>query len=112
MKNWLKNRREAIDLRQDELAAKLQIEGFDVSRATISNWETGRHEPPMHDPEFRHALARSLRLNVRTMLKLAGYEVTEQPHSTTAELAADLIDRLPPEKQQLALRLIETLTHD
>lgn len=107
--DWLKSRREAIELKQDELAAKLQLAGFDVSRATISHWETGRHEPPMHDSGFRQALAKALRLNVPTMLRMAGYEVTSEPHSETAEIAAHLVDQLPPDKQRLALKLLETL---
>jgi transcriptional regulator with XRE-family HTH domain len=107
--SWLKSLRESAFINQDDLAARLQVEGFDVTRASVSHWETGRHEPPLQDPEFRRALSRALRVNVRTILRLAGYEVDEQQHSVLAERVANLVDQLPTDLQELALRLVEQL---
>lgn len=106
--NWLKTLREQNRITQDDLTARLQTEGFDVSRSTIAGWELGK-QPPLNDPVFRQALSRALRVNIRTILKLAGYEVEQENHSIWAEQAASLIDQLPPEKQELALRLVEQL---
>lgn len=109
---WLKECRERLELRQEDLATRLQLAGFDVSRGSISNWENGRYDIPIQDTKFRQALADALRLDVRTMLRLAGYEVNEVYRSEAAERAANMIDRLPPEKQELALRLVEQLVKD
>ncbi len=107
--NWLKTLRQQNRITQEDLTARLQTEGFDVSRSTIAGWEMGRNLPPLEDPMFRQALSRALRVNIRTILKLAGYEVDQESHSTWAEQAASLIDQLPPEKQELALRLVQQL---
>jgi len=108
-RNWLRQSRERLNLTQDEIAARLQLAGFDFTRGTISHWENGRHELPMHDSLFRQALAEALRLDVRTMLRLAGYEIQEVYRSEAAERVAHMIDQLPPDKQELAVRLVEQL---
>ena len=46
----------------------------------------------MNDPQFRQALAEALRLDVRTMLRLAGYEVNEAFRSEAAERVASMIE--------------------
>lgn len=104
--NWLKTYRERLNLSQEDLAAQLQIRGINVARASVSHWETGKHLPPLHDSDFRRALADVLRLNVKTVLKLAGYDI-ETERSKEAERIADIVDKLPPDKRDLALRLIE-----
>lgn len=96
-------------MKQEEFAARLQLEGLDISRAAISHWETGRYQVPLDNPEVRHVIAKVLRVNIRTLLKLAGYEVDNGVHSIYAEQAAILIDQLPADKQELALRLLEQL---
>ncbi len=107
--NWLKTRREALHLKQEDLAAQLQVSGFDISRPSISHWENGRHLPPLENPEFRQALANILRIDVKTLLKLAGYEVAKSDFSEAAERVAYIVDQLPPDKQELAVRLVEQL---
>lgn len=107
--HWLKSLRESIYINQEELAARLQLEGFDISRSAISSWENGRHEPPLHDARFRKSLAKVLHINVKTLLKKAGYEVSEESHSEIGDRVAHIVDQLPPDKQDLALRLIEQL---
>lgn len=106
--SWLKQRREELGLSQDELAARLQTEGVEVTRATISNWETGRHKPPLMEEEFRIALSRSIRLSVKEILRQSGYEVVVE-HSHAGEKAAYLVDQLSPDRQNLAIRLLEQL---
>jgi transcriptional regulator with XRE-family HTH domain len=103
----MKERREELGLSQDDLAARLQSAGLNVSRASISHWEMGRYDAPLHDADFRRALATALRLKPRVMLLMAGYEVEDDPHSEAAERAAYIIDQLPPEKQRLALGILE-----
>lgn len=106
---WLKMLRENARLTQDELAARLQLQGQDVSRASISHWETGRYEPPMRDARFRRALATSLEISITDLLIAAGFEyVTE--FSDVAGKAAQIVESLPPDRQDLALRLLEQLS--
>lgn len=107
--NWLRDFREYLDLSQEELVARLQIEGFDVSRAMLSHWETGRNPPPLEKPEFRLALSRALRVSIPEILAAAGYELSEEKHSKEARRAAYIVDQLPDEYQDLAIKLLESV---
>lgn len=108
--NWLRKRREQVGLEtQEDLASQLQLEGVTITRASISHWENSRNKPPLDDPQFREALAKVLRLSQPELLKLAGYEVSKTRYSDAAERAAIIVDELPPEKQDLAIRLLEQL---
>jgi len=107
--NWLKTLRQKMGLKQEDLAAQLQLTGLDYARSSVSGWENGYSQLPLNNPEFRQALANILNVDVKTLLKLAGYEVTASQHSEAAERVAFIVDRLPPDKQQLALKLIEQL---
>jgi transcriptional regulator with XRE-family HTH domain len=104
--HWLWKRREELNLSQEELAARLQIAGFNISRASLSNWENGKANPPLHDPIFRKALADALQVSRRNLLELAGYEVSGTTYSEPAERAADLIETLPPTDQEFVLNFI------
>lgn len=106
---WLRNRREQMGITsQGELAARLQLEGFSVSRAAVSAWEIGRNRIPVEDPDFRRALSRILRMTEQEILRAEGYKVPEKL-SEAAEKAASIVDQLPPDKQNLAIRLLEQL---
>lgn len=107
--NWLKTLREKSRLKQEDLAARLQLAGLEYARSSVSAWENGYANPPLESVEFRQALANIFNIDVKTLLKLAGYEVESKPHSDAAERAAWLIDQLPPDKQDLAVRLVEEL---
>ena len=106
--NWLRQLREHVGLdTQEELAAQLQLEGFSFTRAAVSHWENGRYNPPLNDAEFRKALAKVLKVSQSELLRLAGFEVEKGDHSEAGEKAAHLIDKLPPDKQDLALKILE-----
>lgn len=105
--NWLKQRRQELQLSQEDLVRQLQLEGADVSRSALSSWETGRYNPPLDDKQFRQALAAALRLNIAEMLRRAEYEVLHGKHSDAGERAAHLIDRMKPEDQSRAIRILE-----
>jgi transcriptional regulator with XRE-family HTH domain len=104
--HWITKRREQLRINQDELAARLQLAGFDFTRGSISHWENGRHEPPLQNPEFRKALADALKMSVPSLLVAAGYEITAR-HSENAMRAADIVDQMPDDKQELALGILE-----
>lgn len=108
--NWLKQKREQVGINsQEELAARLQLEGINVTRAAISHWENGRNRPAFDDPDFTQALARVLRLTPPELLKLAGYQVARTNHTDAGERGAAIIDSLPPDRQNLAIKLLEQL---
>jgi|SRR6185369_2136749 len=106
--NWLTTRREKIGLTQEELAAQLQLEGFEITRGAISQWENDRYEPPLKKPEFRRALAKILKTTPSSLLKMAGYE-TSGEYSDVAQQAAEIVDQLSPDKQTLALGILEQI---
>ena len=105
--NWLAERCKEIGIEtQQELASKLQLAGFDYSRSAVSSWMTGTRNPPLDDPNFRRALAAILRLSTKELLRLAGYEVDTR-YSAAGERAASIVDQLPPDKQVLAISVLE-----
>ncbi|WP_374239195.1 helix-turn-helix transcriptional regulator [Thiocapsa sp. N5-Cardenillas] len=103
--NWLRQLREQLNLTQDELTARLQVEGLDISRSTLASWESGRHSPQLLDASVRRALSRSLRVSPVLLLKMSGIELDEN-HTIWGERVAALVDQLPEDKQKLALRLV------
>lgn len=109
--NWLRERREQLHLNQEELAARLQLVGFDVARASISHWETGRFNPPFNDPAFTKAFAQVLKMSVNSMLKQAGYEIITDL-SENARHAAEIVDQLPSDRQRLAIGILEQLLRE
>lgn len=104
--NWLSKRREQLNINQEDLAARLQLAGFDVSRASISHWETGRSSPPFNNPDFARTFADVLKMSVNSMLKQAGYEITTD-FSDDARYAAEIVDQLPPDRRRLAIGVLE-----
>ena len=105
-RGWLKTYRKKLNLTQEELAARLQVSGFEVTAAALSHWETGRYKPPLHDIEFRNAMASILRISQQELLAAAGYE-TEQHHTELGERAADIVDSLKPDQQRLVIGILE-----
>ncbi len=108
--NWLKHFREKQHLSQEELAAALQNAGLDVARSTIATWESsGKSQAPIDDPAYRRALANIFQVSVTELLVMAGYEIDPDRFSETSRRAAEIVEQLPPEKQNLAVRLLEQL---
>jgi len=107
--SWIKNRREQLSLTQDELAARLQLEGVEASRSAVSAWETGRNKLQFDDPVIRLGFARVLRFSESELMKLEGYPTEPSSYSEQAERAAYIVDQLPDERRDLALKLLEQL---
>lgn len=107
--HWLKRYRDKIHLSQEELAIALQNAGLDVARSTVGTWESGKSQPPLDDPAYRRALANIFRVSVTELLMSAGYEIDLDKYSETSRRAADIVEQLTPEKQNLAVRLLEQL---
>jgi len=105
---WIKERRNELSLSQEDVARQLQLDGFTLTRATIGHWESGKARPPLNDPAFVDALARSLRLDATTVLQFSGFDI-QTSHTEIAERVARLIDRMSAEDQLRALKVVEAL---
>jgi|SRR6185369_14132781 len=73
--DWLKERREFLRLSQEDLARRLQVAGLDVTRATVSHWETGRYNSPLESARAIRALADALEVSVTELLTAAGWDL-------------------------------------
>ena len=105
--NWLRTRREQAGIAtQEELSRRLQLEGINVTRGAVTHWENGKRGMPLDDPDFRLALGRILRMTEMEILVEAGYGLSVK-NSGAAQRAASIIEQLPPEKQELAVRILE-----
>lgn len=106
---WIKKRRQQLGIEtQEELATRLQLAGFPITRSAVSHWENGRYSPPFEDPEFRRAFSQVMRLPEAEIVRLAGYGVSAQ-YSPEAERAAFIVEQLPSEQRQLALKILEQM---
>ena len=111
MAKGFKERREELNISQDEAASRLQLAGFDTTRATISHWETGRNPIPLDSLKARKALAAALEMKISDIDAIAGTEILndQSEYSQAAKHAAILIDRMSPNAQRVALEVLRTL---
>lgn len=107
-KDFLRQRRAELQISQQELADRLSERGQETSYARVSHWETGRNQPPIELVAFRNALALSLEMTVDDLMRTLGY-ITSGNLSENAIQAAQIIERLPNDAQELALDLLHQL---
>jgi transcriptional regulator with XRE-family HTH domain len=106
---FLRNRRKELDISQEDLANKLTQLGQHATKQRVSLWEKGRNRLPVALPEFRQALAAALQMPVNDLMEQLDFIVTNDDRSVEARLAADIVDRLPPELRPLALDMLRAL---
>lgn len=109
VREFIRQRRKAIKISQAELADRLSKRGHETSDTRISHWETGRNRPPLENKEFRYALAAALEMDVNEMMKTLEFVVSDDDRSKAARVAADIVDHLPPQAQDLALDYLRVL---
>src|SRR4051812_5393687 len=107
--NLIRERREALGLSQDELAVQLQAVGLDVTRATISHWETGRYSSPLDCVNEGIILAKVLKISLTDLLRLVDTETPNRDYSEAARRAALIVEHLNPEAQQVAVKQLQAL---
>lgn len=105
--HWIRQRREQLKISQEELSARLQVKGFDISRATVAHWEQGRYFSPINNPEFAKALATALDIGVLDMFIRAGFDLNIQDQK--AAIGAEIIHKLPSNRQDTAIVILEQL---
>jgi transcriptional regulator with XRE-family HTH domain len=108
-KIFLKSRRFQLGITQEELARRLTSFGHETGSKRVGHWETGRNKPPLEDAGFRDALARSLEMDINTLLDELGYIVDESELSLEARRAANIVEHLPPAGRQLAIDYLQVL---
>jgi transcriptional regulator with XRE-family HTH domain len=76
--DWLRARREALELTQAEYAHRLsRALGQAISRTTVSHWEVGRRPiTPLFEPQQAVIMARTLNWTLIELLNAAGYPIT------------------------------------
>lgn len=104
--NWLSERRKALNISQEDLVTLLREFDIEVSRSSVSHWESGRYNVPLDDSRFRRALANALKMTIPEMLTLAGYEIDHE-YSSDAMRAADIVEQLEQGQRLLALGILE-----
>lgn len=106
---FIKKRRDELDLSLADLARIMTLNGYAVERQTIGHWERGRNNAPVANSRFRQALAVALHIDENEILDKVGFGLSEDDRSPEALRAASLIDQMSPEQRHLALRLLETM---
>lgn len=109
---WMKRRREQLELSQEELTSALQLEGYNVSRSTVSAWENRKFNIPIDDPEFRRAITRALSTTTTELLAAAGLRVDSDEISEAARRAASIVNNLSPANQKIAIELLLVLERE
>jgi len=106
---WINQRRIELDLSLSELSDRFFNYDYEISKAGIKHWESGRTNPPMDDERFRYILARVLEKDVTQILIETGYIKDMASHNEIIMQIAEIVDHLPKEKQRLALNLVKQL---
>jgi transcriptional regulator with XRE-family HTH domain len=96
-----------------KLSTRALGRGAGVSDSVIRNLLQHGIHPDAKDPDPKtlRAVADFLGIDALTLFRLAGYvsDTTTPSHSPTAEVWATLFDDLPPLKQEVVLRVMQSL---
>lgn len=107
--SFIRQRRDELNMSQQDLATRLTLLGHTTLKASVGHWERGRNDPPLMDAEFRSALAHALQMDVTEMMVRMGLVKIDLQGSQESRLAAEIVERLPEDKRQLAVELLKAL---
>lgn len=108
---FLRTRRAAYGLTQEEMAAKITAGGYPVSGESLSRWEITGAIPPLRDPQHCRVIARAYGTTPAHLLNLGGYldflpgEVDSLVKKLPARLL-NLLDEASPDQLELITRLV------
>lgn len=105
---WINSKRLDLGLSLSELSDRFFQYDYEISKAGIKHWESGRTNPPMDDERFRHVLARVLETDINTILAETGY-IQDMGQNEIIMQIAQIVDHLSVDKQKLALKLVKQL---
>ena len=106
--NWMKRRREALDITQEQFVQRLAQHGILLTKAAVSKWEIGKTPLPLNYPNYRRAIADVLEMTIPELLAAAGYELGDT-WSPEAQYVATLFDMLPEDVQNTVIELLAHL---
>ena len=109
---FLRSRRQQLGISLSELSSRLALRGVSISKAGIQHWEGGRNDPPLEDELFRTALAMSLEMSVNELMSAIGYIKSVSDYDSNAMRAADIVSHMTPDKQAIAIDILERLARD
>lgn len=107
---WMQERRKELRLSQEELANRLQAEGWDISRSSVSAWEQGYNNPPVDKEGFLTVLSTVFKMSVPEILAAFGYQTSVEATSPEIIRATELMRKLPSNAQKEALEHIEIVS--
>jgi transcriptional regulator with XRE-family HTH domain len=83
---WLKNKRLEHHMTQEDFIQQLKDQfGKSFGRSTISGWESGEGNAPIHDRRFVDALAKIFNVRVLDVLIGSGYNIVNEVTLTDKE---------------------------
>lgn len=83
---WIRNKRLERHMTQDEFILGLAEQyGKSFARSSVSAWENGKDNAPIHDKDFVNALAHIFNVRVLDVLAGVGYNVAEEVTLTDKE---------------------------
>ncbi len=117
MDNWIVKRRLTIGISQTEFVERLTKQGLAINRATASQWERGRNNPPIDNPDVAKVIANALEWSVLDLLIAVGYdiqiEIDSKEWGTQSIQAAEIIEKLPNKHvQQTAVNMLHHIADE
>jgi transcriptional regulator with XRE-family HTH domain len=83
---WLRDKRQEHQMTQEDFIKQLKQEyKKSFARSTVSGWESGEGNAPIHDRSFVDALARIFNVRVLDVLVGSGYNIVNEVTLTDKE---------------------------
>jgi transcriptional regulator with XRE-family HTH domain len=109
---YIKNRRIKLGLKQQDLALRIaQYWPKTYDKSSIAKWEKNQAMPPVGDPAFVHALAKSLEVSEEEILTVVGL-LDREPPDDLPEWLKDGYTKASPEQRKYLKRFLESLEQD
>jgi transcriptional regulator with XRE-family HTH domain len=107
---FLRRRRELLDMSQDDVAQALKREGVEISVSTYQRIEIGQTTRHYGDSAFMNALANVLRCDVEDILAATGHiRPKELRFDTRTQRFMELASKLDPDSLDAAEEILKVL---
>jgi transcriptional regulator with XRE-family HTH domain len=108
--DYFNQRIAGLGLNQSDVARELTLRGYEVSRAAISLWVSGKRNPDISNPKLRESLANILQIDVEQLLELMDYIIPDNKHTSEGRRAAFIIDQIEDENERKrAINVLQAL---
>lgn len=106
---YIREKRQDMGMSLADLSTKLSLYGYEVSKAAIGHWESGRNFPPIEDESFVKALSVALKIDTQTLWQHTVAEYSVEDLSPEARRAAEIVELMTDEKREMAINLLEAM---